>query len=136
MTPDEIRSHALFGKLTEKQKVFVNELMVNGNDKIDAASKAWACKNEESARTQANRALKHEGIAFLVEQYFGKDPTRERFTKEGALEFASSKARMTEDPKIALDYLRLVVQMEGWLVKPADNELPKTPNDGNAEFTL
>lgn len=125
MTPDEIRSHTLYQKLAPKQQAFVDELLKNGNDKVKAATVAWTCKSEDSARSQANRALKHEGIAFLVEQYFGKDPNRERFTRESALEFASAKARGAGDDKLALEFLKLIVQMNGWLVKPADNDKPK-----------
>jgi hypothetical protein len=74
MTPDEIRSHPLFTKLTERKQTFINTLLTNNNDKIAAAHAAWNCNGDESARTLANRALQDESVAFLVEQYFGRDP--------------------------------------------------------------
>lgn len=137
MTPEEIRSHPLFNKLTERKQTFVSTLLTNKNDKIAAAQAAWKCNGIESARTLANRALQDEAVAFLVEQYFGKDPSRIQFTREQALEFAAKKAREADDPKLALDYLKLIVQMNGWLYKPADT--PATPppaDDSNDEFNL
>lgn len=137
MTPDEIRSHPLYAKLNERKQKFVDTLLANKNDKIAAAHAAWKCNSDESARTLANRALQDEAVAFLVEQYFGKDPSRVQFTREQALEFAAKKARDAQDDKLALDYLRLIVQMNGWLYKPADT--PATPpptEDGNEEFQL
>ena len=93
MTPDEIRSHPLYAKLNERQQIFVDELLKNGHDKVAAAHAAWKCNGDDSARTIANRALKNDAVAFLVESYFGKDPERERFTREAALEFAAKQAR-------------------------------------------
>jgi hypothetical protein len=136
MTPDEIRSHPLFLKLGERQQVFVSELLRNENDKVKAAHKAWNCKGDDSARTLANRALQNEHVAFLVESYFGQDPDKLQFTREGALDFAAKKARNSKDDKIALDYLRLIVGMNGWLVKPADKPDDPPRDDGNDEFTL
>lgn len=137
MTPNEIRTHPLFTKLTENLQKFVSALLSNGNDKIKAAHSAWKCNGDESARTLANRALKREDISFLIEAYFGKDPERVQFTREGALEFASKQARATGDPKVSLDYFKLVVAMNGWLykpaeVKPGDVEPPK--DDSNDLF--
>lgn len=137
MTPDEIRTHPLFSKLNDRQQIFVNALLSNGNDKLKAAHEAWNCSGDESARTLANRALQNESVSFLIESYFGKDPLRVQFTKEGALEFASQRAREATDPKIALDYLKLIVGMNGWLYKPAEND-PKPPHidDSDEEFKL
>lgn len=139
MTPDELRTHPIFEKLTANQKTFVNELLSNGNDKIAAAHKAWKCSGDESARTLANRALSHDGISFLVESYFGKDPDRLQFTKESALDWAAKQARAAGDPKVALDYFKLIVAMNGWLYKPAEAKPPSvdTPrDDSNDEFSL
>jgi hypothetical protein len=136
VTPDEIRSHPLFEKLNERQKTFVDALLKNGNDKVKAAQEAWTCNGEASARTLANRALQHEGVAYLIESFFGKDPDRERFTRESALEFAASKARASKDPKLSLDYLRLISAIEGWITKAAD-KAPEVPrDDSHDEFTL
>jgi hypothetical protein len=138
MTPDEIRSHPFFSKLSERKQTFVNTLLTNKNDKIAAAHAAWKCNGDESARTLANRALQDESVAFLVESYFGRDPSRIKFTREQALEFAAKKARdADDDPKLALDYLKLIVQMEGWLVKAADApNAPAPVDDSNDEFQL
>ena len=136
MTPDEIRSHPLFAKLNERQQTFVDALLRNGNDKVKAAQEAWTCNGEASARTLANRALQNDAIAFLIESFFGKDPDRERFTRDQALEFAAAKARSVKDPKLSLDYLRLIAVMEGWLVKATDSA-PQAPRDDSTdEFTL
>lgn len=123
--------------MNERKQLFINALLGNGNDKVAAAHAAWKCNGDDSARTLANRALQDEAVAFLVEQYFGRDPSRIRFTREQALEFAAKKARDADDPKLALDFLRLIVQMEGWLFKPADNATT-TPSvdDSNDEFNL
>lgn len=137
MTPDEIRSHPLFAKLNERKQTFINTLLTNANNKIAAAHAAWKCNGDESARTLAHRALQDEAVAFLVESYFGKDPSRIQFTREQALEFASKKARAADDPKLALDYLKLIVQMNGWLCKPADvAATPPIKDDGDDPFEL
>lgn len=138
MTPDEIRSHPFFTKLNERKQTFVSTLIENKNDKIAAAHAAWKCNGDESARTLANRALQDESVAFLVEQYFGKDPSRLQFTREQALEFAAGKARETGDPKICLDYFKIIVEMNGWRVKPADapKEVEKPGDDSDDEFKL
>jgi len=138
LTPDEIRSHPLFDKLNERQKTFVDALLRNGNDKVKAAQEAWTCNGEASARTLANRALQNDAIAFLVESFFGRDPDRERFTRESALEFAAARARgcSAKDPKLSLDYLRLIAAMEGWITKQQE-KVPEQPrDDGNDPFSL
>lgn len=136
MTPDEIKSHPLFEKLNERQKVFVGALLKNGRDKIAAAKDAWTCSTEASARSMANRAMSDESVAHLCEMYWGKDPERERFTRESALEFAASKARSAKDPKLSLDYLRLIAAMEGWITKQQE-KAPEAPRDDSQdEFTL
>jgi hypothetical protein len=138
MTPDEIKAHPFFAKLSERKQTFVSTLLSNGNDKIAAAHAAWKCNGDESARTLANRALQDEAVAYLVEQYFGKDPSRQQFTRDEALEFAASKAREAGDPKICLDYFKIIVEMNGWRVKPSDapKETDKPEDDSNDEFTL
>jgi hypothetical protein len=136
LTPDEIRSHPLFAKLNERQQTFVDALLSNGNDKLAAAQTAWKCNGEASARTQANRALQNESVAFLIEQFFGKDPDRERFTRESALEFAASKARSAKDPKLSLDYLRLIAAMEGWITKQQEKVPDQPRDDSHDEFSL
>ena len=65
LTPDEIRTHPLFSKLSGRQQIFVDELLKNGNDKIAAAHKAWTCNGDESARTMANRALQDERVVVM-----------------------------------------------------------------------
>jgi hypothetical protein len=136
LTPEEIRSHPLFAKLNERQQTFVDALLRNGNDKVKAAQEAWTCNGEASARTLANRALQNEGIAFLVESFFGKDPDRERFTRDGALEFAASKARSVKDPKLALDFLRLIAAMEGWITRQQEKPPEQPRDDGGDPFLL
>lgn len=135
MTPDEIRTHPLYAKLTQNQQKFVSELLSNGNDKIKAAHAAWKCNGDESARTLANRALQREDISFLIESYFGRDPEKLEFTREEALAFAAKKAREAGDPKISLDYFKLVVAMNGWLYKPAELKPGETaPKDDSNEI--
>jgi len=136
LTPDEIRSHPLFAKLNERQQTFVDALLRNGNDKVKAAQEAWTCNGEASARTLANRALQNEGIAFLVEQYFGVDPEAVQFTREKALDFLAKKARNTKDDALALSYMKVIVEMNGWLVKAAATPPAQPRDDSQDSFTL
>jgi hypothetical protein len=133
MTPDELRSHALYSKLNERQQTFVGALLKNSNDKVAAAQAAWTCSSEASARTMANRAMQNEAVAHLCEMYFGRSPDRERFTRDAALEFAASKARSTKDPKLSLDYLRLIAAMEGWITKQQE-KVPDQPRDDSQDL--
>jgi hypothetical protein len=136
VTAEELRSHPLYEKLNERQQTFLNELLKNGRDKLAAAKVAWVCNGEASARTQANRALANEFVAQLCELYWGRDPERERFTRESALEFAAGQARKAKDPKLSLDYLRLIAAMEGWITKQQE-KIPEQPrDDSHDEFSL
>jgi hypothetical protein len=103
---------------------------------VKAAHAAWSCTTDESARALASRALTNEHVAFLVESYFGKDPEKVAFSRQAALDFAAKKARNSKDDKLALDYMKLIVAMEGWLVKPADKVQQPKHDDSNEEFTL
>lgn len=136
MTPDEIRSHPLFEKINDRQRIFIDALLQNGNDKIQAAHKAWTCNGDESARTLANRALQNENVAFLVEQYYGTDPERIQFTREKALDFLAKKARSTKDEKLALDYMKVIVAINGWLVKQQETAPVQQRNDDQDEFEI
>jgi hypothetical protein len=136
MTPDEIKNSPLFEKLNGRQQTFVSTLLANGNDKVAAAQAAWKCNGEASARTLANRALQNDSVAFLVEQYFGVDPEAVQFTRSKALDFLSKKARNTKDDKLALDYLKVIVAINGWLVKAADTAPQQTHDDSNDPFSL
>lgn len=136
MTPEEIRSHPLFDKLNDRQKIFVDALLKNGNDKVAAAHEAWKCNGDDSARTLANRAMQNSNVAFLVEQYFGTDPEAIQFTREKALDFLAKKARGTKDEKLALDYLKLIVAINGWAVKAQDQAPLQPRDDSNDTFTL
>lgn len=136
MTPEEVRSHALYAKLNERQQTFVDALLKNSNDKVAAAQAAWTCSSEASARTMANRAMQNEAVAHLCELYWGVDPDRERFTRESALQFAASKARSTKDPKLSLDYLRLIAAMEGWITKQQEKVPDQPRDDSHDEFSL
>jgi hypothetical protein len=124
MTPDEVKNHPLFKKLTDAQQTFVAELIANGDDKVKAGHKAWKCNSDDSARALANRAMKNPNIAWLVDSYFESDPESMAFTRETALSFAAKKARTASDPKMALDYFKIAVEMEGWRVKPAEQPIP------------
>jgi phage terminase small subunit len=136
LTPDEIRSHPLFEKLNERQKTFVDALLRNGNDKVKAAQEAWTTNGEASARTLANRAMKSESIAFLIESYFGRDQEAVQFSREQALDFLAKKARNAKDDALALSYMKVIVEMNGWLVKAAATPPTQVRDDGQDEFTL
>lgn len=84
----------------------------------------------------ANRAMQNEAVAHLCELYWGVDPDRERFTRESALQFAASKARSTKDPKLSLDYLRLIAAMEGWITKQQEKVPDQPRDDSHDEFSL
>jgi hypothetical protein len=93
-------------------------------------------QGDDSARAMASKALDHPNVAYLVEQYFGADPQRQAFTRESALQHAAEKARKATDEKVALDYFRLVIEMEGWRVKPAENTASEQTPDPNATVTI
>lgn len=128
MTPEEIKNHPVFKSLTEQQQAFVLALIETDNDRVKAAHKAWTCTSDDSARTMASRAMKNPNIAWLVESYFNFDPQSVAFTREAALEHAAKKARTVQDDKVALSYFDRILEMNGWLKKPADNEEGKTEN--------
>jgi hypothetical protein len=136
MTPEEIKNHPLFQKLTEPQKIFVSELVANGHDLVKAAHKAWKCKDDASARAMANRYIDHPNIAYLVNAYFEFDPESVAFTRETALSFAAKKARGATDPKTALDYFKIAVEMSGWRVKPVDMTAAEPQSDPNATISI
>jgi hypothetical protein len=81
--------------------------------------------------------MKNPNIAWLVESYFESDPESVAFTRETALSFAAKKARTAGDPKMALDYFKIAVEMSGWRVKPAEPDAPAAPaNDPNATISI
>jgi hypothetical protein len=137
LTPDEVKNHPLFKKLTVKQQTFVSEMLANGGDQIKAALAAYDCNGKDSARAMANRQMDHPNIAWLIEAYFESDPASVAFTRETALSFAAKKARTASDAKMALDYFKIAVEMSGWRVKPAEPDAPAAPaQDPNATISI
>jgi hypothetical protein len=116
--------------------MFVDQLLQNGNNRIAAAHATWNCNGDESARTLANRALQNESVAHLVEQYYGQDPERVQFTRDQALDFLAKKARNSKDDKLSLDYLKVIVAINGWAVKAQDQAPQTKHDDSQEEFTL
>ncbi len=119
MTIDEIRKHPFYKLLGSDQlRKFVDEMCSNGFDKMEAAKVAWGSENEQSQRTQANRALKHKGVAQLIALCQGR-PNREEY-----LIALNARAAMADDDSVAYDFYELIGKVEGWLTKPADNKPP------------
>jgi hypothetical protein len=110
-----------FAQLSEQQRTFISELCSNGWDKVAAAKVAWGHKDDESAVSQANRAMRNPRVAALLALI---DPTKSRMTKDEALQLAAKHARTAEKPADAIKCLQLIGEWEGWSVEPPPGGSP------------
>ena len=104
-----------FAQLSEQQRKFIQALCDNGWDEIAAANAAWACKDANSARTLANRAMRNPRIAQIIALI---DPAKSRMTKDEALQLVAKHARTATKPADAIKCLQLLGQWEGWSIEP------------------
>lgn len=126
MTADQVFQSPQFASLPEQRRVFFKAYVVDW-DKIAAAKVAWQCKDDRSATSQADRALRHPQIAGLIAMI---DPTKSRMTKDEALEIAAKHARTADKAADALRCLQLIGEWEGWSVTP-----PSKPDDPDDIYT-
>lgn len=131
MTIEKLVVDPRYLRLTVQQRVFVKTLCENGGDKRAAAYAAWTCSNDNSATTMANRALRKSEIFKLQNEYFGKDVTDEKFTREEFLATAARRARLSDEDGDAYKFMTLIAGIEGWLKRPAE-ALPESPGDKEA----
>jgi hypothetical protein len=57
MNLTDLHKEAAYAALSEKQKAYV-DARCGGTEKVQAAKVAWTCKDDRSARAQANQAEK------------------------------------------------------------------------------
>lgn len=120
LTLDQLLAHPYFVRLSPKQKVFVEQLCRNGNNKVAAAHKAWQCKDDDSARSFANKTLNKADVRWLVSKFFGIAAEDEPFTRDEMMTLISRKIRTVNDEKLVYNYIRAYMDMNGWEMKPAD----------------
>lgn len=118
MTKAEVFADPSFLRLSDQQQAFVRALVENGGDKLAAAHTAYACKDDFTARTLANRCLRKLQIKRLVDAYFGdnvKDrvPTRDELAAE-----AWERAQNTEDSNTAHKWATLAATVLGFTKEP------------------
>ena len=128
MTLSDVVANPLYSRLTQQQQAFVTAICTNGNDKLAAAKTAWACSDDKSAATMANRALRKPAIAKLVGIYFGERV--ERITREELLGHLAKRATDANRDDTAFKYFELIAKIEGWLTKPAENDENGLPDAG------
>lgn len=115
MTGPEVFQSPQFAQLSIQQRTFLKEMCSNGWDKLEAAKKAWNCKNENSANAQANRAMRHPVISQLIALI---DPAKSRMTKDEALQLAAKHARTATEVADVVKCLQLIDKWEGWSAAP------------------
>src|SRR5690349_2714722 len=124
MTKDELFKDPLFLRLPEALQKFVRELVENGKDKVAAAHMTWKCKDDLSASSMANRAMRKLAVRKLVDSYFGIDvrdmiPTREEVAAEAWRRFCKET-----DGATALKWLAIFNQTMGYNTRPSDTPQP------------
>lgn len=122
MTIDELKKRPEYFNLTPQQKEFVVAYCTNGGDKVAASEAAYAVNTELSARTNADRCLRHRFIRTLINDYFGLvDDTGD---KNQALAIVWKQINSAMDPKVLIDYLKLYGEWKGF---KDDKPKPDTP---------
>lgn len=118
MTKAEVFTDPAFVRLSEQQQAFVRALVENGGDKLAAAHTAYACKDDFTARTLANRALRKIQIRRLVDGYFGEELRSKFPSREELAALAWEHAETAEDGDLAHKWASLVARVMGYDKQP------------------
>lgn len=107
MTPEQLQTLPEFVTLGSPQlKAFLVAYCTNGADKIAAARSAYEPKDEKSAITYANRALRHPAVRDLANRFYGRTDELGSRDRALAILWRRINAPGVED-KLLLDYLKL-----------------------------
>jgi hypothetical protein len=126
MTIDQIVADSAFSRLSDGQKLFVRTLLANGRDKMAAAKSAWVPKDNISAESMANRALRNPVISRLVNDYFGTTAEEQLPSREDFQQLLWRKAQTAKSDGDTLKYLALYARVSGLEFRPAE-AAPITP---------
>lgn len=118
MTAAEVFADPAFLRLSDQQQAFVRALIENGNDKVAAAHAAYACKDDFTARTLANRALKKLTISRLVDAYFEEKPADRIPTRDELAAEAWRRAQSAADDNAAHKWISLVARVLAYDKEP------------------
>lgn len=111
MTKDQIQKDPGYLRLTAQQKIFVDAMMDNGGEKIEAAQDAYNCKDRYSAVTMASKCMRHLVISRLVDAYFGEKPLDRVPTRDELAAAAWDRAVASEDENAAHKWFNLVARV-------------------------
>lgn len=111
MTKDEIKKDPGYLRLTIQQQLFVDAMMDNGADKIEAAFASYKCKDRYTAVTMASKCMRNLTITRLLDSYFGEKPSDRVPDRDELAAAAWDRAVNTEDENAALKWFMLVARV-------------------------
>lgn len=106
MTRDEILKDPGYLRLTVQQKLFVDAMIDNGGDKVEAAADAYKCKDRYSAVTMASKLMRNPVIGRLLVGITMRPPTKEELAAE-----AWKRGLTTKDDIAAHKWLTLAAHV-------------------------
>ena len=127
MTAPEVFADPAFLRLSEQQQAFVRALIENGNDKVASARSAYTCKDDFTARTLANRALKKLTVARLVDAYFEEKPADRIPTRDELAAEAWRRAQSAADDNAAHKWVSLVARVLSYDKEPSAEPAQSAP---------
>lgn len=114
MTKEEILKDPGYLRLTAQQKLFVNAMMDNGGEKIEAAESAYKCKDRYTAVTMASKCMRHLIISRLIDEYFGESAADRYPTRDELAAAAWDRAISSDDEPAAHKWFLLVARVLGY----------------------
>jgi len=73
----EVRDTLAYAQLTKKQRAWVDDFILNGNDKMRATLAAYNCKDERSAQVLTRNIIASRRILACLSIYYNEDPEGE-----------------------------------------------------------
>lgn len=120
MTKEQVQKDPGFHRLTTQQQVFVETMLDNGGDKIEAAAAAYKCKDRFSAVTMASKCMRNLIISRLVDSYFGEKASDRCPTREELAAAAWERAVNSEDENASQKWFTLVARVLNYADKKDD----------------
>lgn len=121
MTKDEVKKHPAYLRLTVQQQLFVDTMIDNGAEKIDAALTAYKCKDRFTAVTMASKCMRNLNITRLLDRYFGENISDRVPTKEELAAAAWERAVNSEDENACHKWFALVARVLNYTDKKDDD---------------
>ena len=111
MTREEVKKDPGYLRLTTKQQDFIDAMIENGGDKVEAAASAFTCKDRYSAVTMASKCMRNLIISRLLDAYFGEKASDRVPTRDELAGAAWDRAIASEDENAAHKWFNLVARV-------------------------